>query len=133
MPGYGRSPAVDVRPKNLRSIVLHLADEEPIRARILNLEGRPIAGVRVEAVQVYPSKKEWVDAWLAAIPPDAESFGIGRGLDQKMGQMKGASKTVLHFPAESIGMDPWPGSPPPLRTPRGKSNSGASAATGWFC
>jgi beta-lactamase regulating signal transducer with metallopeptidase domain/protocatechuate 3,4-dioxygenase beta subunit len=106
MPGYGRSPTVDVRPKNMLSVVLRLADEEPIRAHILNLEGRPISGVRVEAVEVYPSKKEWIDRWLAAIPPNAEISGIGRGSDEKAAEMKGARRTALHFPAASLEMEP---------------------------
>jgi len=120
MPGYGRSITVQPWTKDLRSIVLRLADDEPIQARILNLEGRPIAGVRVEAVQVYPSKKEWLDRWLASIPPNAEFSGIGRGMDEKAAQMKGAATSALNFPAASIEMDPLAGLPSAVTDAEGK-------------
>ncbi len=129
-PGYGRSVTVHPWAKDLRSIVLRLAGEEPIRARILNLEGRPIAGVRVEAVQVYPSKKEWLDRWLAAIPPNADFFGIGRGMDEKAGQMRGPPQP------RRISLRPTntpAGSPRPSPTRTARSKSGDWATKGWSC
>ena len=51
-----------------RSMVLRLADDEPIRARILNLEGRPIAGVRIDAVGRV-SQQKGMDRSLARRDP----------------------------------------------------------------
>jgi hypothetical protein len=120
MLGYGRSSTVQPWTKDLRSIVLRLADDEPIRARILNLEGRPIAGVRIDAVQVYPSKKEWIDRWLADIPPNAVFSGIGRPTDEKVTQMKAVGQTAPYFPATSMELDPMAGLPTAVTDAQGK-------------
>jgi beta-lactamase regulating signal transducer with metallopeptidase domain len=106
MPGYGRSITVHPWTNELRSIVLRLAEDAPLRARVLNLEGRPIAGVRVEAVQVCPSKKEWIDRWLAEIPPHAIFSGIGGSTDEKGTQLKAVGQTAPYFPAVSMELDP---------------------------
>jgi beta-lactamase regulating signal transducer with metallopeptidase domain len=119
-PGYGRSSSVQPWTNDLRSIVLRLADDEPIRARVLNLEGRPIASVRVDAVQVYPSKKEWIDRWLAEIPPHAIFSGIGRTTDQKFTPMKAVAQTAPAFPAASMELDPVAGLPSAVTDAEGK-------------
>ena len=62
--------------------------------------------MRVEAVQVYPSKKEWIDRWLAEIPPHAIFAGIGNTPDEKVTQLKAVGQTAPNFPAASMELDP---------------------------
>ncbi len=120
MPGYGRSITVHPWTNDLRSMVLRLADDAPIRARVLNLEGRPIAGVRVEAVQMCPSKKEWIDRWLAEIPPHAIFSGIGGTTDENVTQLKAVGQTAPNFPATSMELDPLAGLPFAVTDANGK-------------
>ncbi len=74
--GYGFAVARLSKPKGAADLTLRLVkDDEPIRGRILNLEGKPIAGVRVSindidplnAAPLYTPKKGDLTAWLAAL------------------------------------------------------------------
>jgi protocatechuate 3,4-dioxygenase beta subunit len=64
-PGFGPD-WIDVRsldPKN--ELILYLAkDDVPITGRVLDLEGRPVSGARVEALRCEASVDGKLDAWL---------------------------------------------------------------------
>jgi beta-lactamase regulating signal transducer with metallopeptidase domain len=120
LPGYGRSITVHPWTTDLRSIVLRLADDAPVRARVLNLEGRPIAGVRVDAVLVLPSKKEWIDRWLAEIPPHAIFSGVSGTTDEKVTHMKAIGQTAPAFPAADGLFDTVAGLPSAVTDAEGK-------------
>src|SRR5262249_51909895 len=47
--------------------VLSLAAELPLRGRVLDLEGRPVAGVRVRVNSVQAFEPENLDPWLASL------------------------------------------------------------------
>ncbi len=67
LPGYG----LVVRPlgssSDAQPIVLQLAQEEPIRGRIVDLEGRPVREARVELIRYFDTTTDSIDQWLAAI------------------------------------------------------------------
>ncbi|HXY36189.1 MAG TPA: M56 family metallopeptidase, partial [Planctomycetaceae bacterium] len=64
--GYGLAHATYV-PDEKTPIVLHLLDEEPIRGRLIDLEGRPIRDARVEVFQYFDTTAAAIDRWIASI------------------------------------------------------------------
>src|SRR5580698_1047115 len=77
LPGYG----LVVRPlgssSDAQPIVLRLAQEEPIRGRIVDLEGRPVREARVELIRYFDTTTDSIDQWLAAVaklPRPANAF-----------------------------------------------------------
>ena len=68
LPGYGLVvrplPSISDWPQ---PIVLKLAQEEPIRGRIVDLEGRPVREARVELIRYFDTTTDSIDQWLAAI------------------------------------------------------------------
>jgi RNA polymerase sigma factor (sigma-70 family) len=72
--GYGLavSPAVD--PAAADNLTLRLArDDVPIRGRVLNLQGLPVAGVTVRVVGIGVPKAADLSAWLKALRADARN------------------------------------------------------------
>jgi beta-lactamase regulating signal transducer with metallopeptidase domain len=66
LPGYGAAlHSFDSNDKT-DSFVLRLAEELPIRGRIVDLEGRPVRDARVEAVRYIDTTTAAVDEWLAS-------------------------------------------------------------------
>ncbi|HEY7155791.1 MAG TPA: carboxypeptidase-like regulatory domain-containing protein, partial [Gemmataceae bacterium] len=74
--GYGFAVTRLVKPEAAANLTLRLVkDDVPIRGRVLNLEGKPVAGVRVGISDCQPngmpplfvSKKGDLTAWLAAL------------------------------------------------------------------
>jgi len=74
--GYGFAVAPLDKPDTAANLTLRLVkDEVPIRGRVLNLEGKPIAGVRVRVNdleplnqgQVYLPNRGDLSAWIAAL------------------------------------------------------------------
>jgi RNA polymerase sigma factor (sigma-70 family) len=74
--GYGFAVARLNKPEAAANVTLRLVkDDVPIRGRVLDLEGRPVAGVRVRIndleplnqAQVYVPKKGDLTDWLAAL------------------------------------------------------------------
>lgn len=61
-----------------RATDLQLIPETLIRGRIINLEGRPVAGARIRVLERIPSTAEKVDAWHAAALKNEN-----RGLDEE--------------------------------------------------
>ncbi|REK17450.1 MAG: hypothetical protein DWQ37_06580 [Planctomycetota bacterium] len=54
---------------------LHLAaDEVPIEGRIIDLEGRPVAGARVRVIEIRRPAGANLDAWLAAVRDETRAF-----------------------------------------------------------
>jgi protocatechuate 3,4-dioxygenase beta subunit len=66
--GYGFAVAPLGKPGATDLMLRLVKDDRPIRGRILNLEGKPVAGARVRiADALYISKKDDLTAWLAAV------------------------------------------------------------------
>lgn len=63
------------------SVLTLVADDVPIRGRVVNTEGQPIAGVKVEPVNFWGSKQGTLDAWIAATKqPGADYYSANREL-----------------------------------------------------
>jgi RNA polymerase sigma factor (sigma-70 family) len=66
--GYGPAVAFNDRPAAVSNLTLRLVkDDVPIRGRILNLEGKPVAGVTVRVTGLRVSDRETLTPWLDAI------------------------------------------------------------------
>jgi beta-lactamase regulating signal transducer with metallopeptidase domain len=51
-----------------KPVVLELAPDVPVKGRVVDLEGKPVAGVRIENVRVSaPSRGESLDPWIEAL------------------------------------------------------------------
>ncbi len=66
MPGYGAVPHHLVVAEKTGSIVLRFVDEEPIRGRLMDMEGRPVRDARVEVITHYETTSALIDEWLAS-------------------------------------------------------------------
>jgi beta-lactamase regulating signal transducer with metallopeptidase domain len=66
LPGYGLALHPLMPAQNSDPIDLHLAEDEPIRGNIINLEGRPIRDARIEVITFYDSTAAWVDEFIAS-------------------------------------------------------------------
>lgn len=121
MPGYGLSSSIQPRTDKLRSIVLRLADDAPIRARVLNLEGRPVAGVRIETVNIVASKKEWIDRWLAEIPPHPIFSTWAGATEEQVAHMKAVAQTAPAFPMARGNFETVAGFPSAVTNADGKA------------
>jgi len=98
--GYGIANPVHPWKRDLQSAMLRLVEDEPIRGRLLNLEGRPIAGIRVDVAMLCNSQKEWIDRWLAKLPHDAIFSGIGGSVNE----MRADGQKAPSFPSDSMYM-----------------------------
>ena len=45
------------------NVIRLIADDAPVRARIVDVEGRPLAGARLDVMEVWQSKDETLQAW----------------------------------------------------------------------
>src|SRR5262249_33677292 len=61
-----RTPGLVVLPTEKKTRLTLVHDDVPVRGRILNTEGRPVAGAWVEAVNFWGSETGSLDAWDAA-------------------------------------------------------------------
>jgi protocatechuate 3,4-dioxygenase beta subunit len=57
-----------------KPLVMKLVPDRPIRARILDLEGKPVAGARVRVVTVTDSLARGLGPWLAAMKSGVERY-----------------------------------------------------------
>jgi RNA polymerase sigma factor (sigma-70 family) len=79
-PGFGiASSYLQTRP--LPPVALRLTADEPIRGKVVNLEGKPVAGVSVRVARLFqPRNEKTLDAWLKHAPtakpgdPDLEGL-----------------------------------------------------------
>jgi RNA polymerase sigma factor (sigma-70 family) len=79
--GYGFA-VTPLGKANSSALTLRLVNDVPIRGRVLSLEGKPIAGVRVRindleplnAAQLYVPKQGDLTAWLAALKTNPEDL-----------------------------------------------------------
>jgi hypothetical protein len=66
--GYGFAVAPLGKPGATDLLLRLVKDDRPIRGRILNLEGKPVAGARIRiADALYIPKKDDLTTWLAAV------------------------------------------------------------------
>ena len=75
-PGYGPAWAT-VLDKGSIGIVLQLSPEHTIKGRVIDLEGRPVAGARLRPYQIMDSASGSLDSWLAAAERNARK-ALGR-------------------------------------------------------
>ncbi len=61
-----RRPVLEREAGNKTNVLTMPADDVPIRGRLLNTEGQPIAGASVEAVNILEGKEGTLDLWEAA-------------------------------------------------------------------
>lgn len=66
LPGYGLTPYHLAPAEKSGPIEISLVDEEPIRGRILDLQGQPVRDARVEIVRYFDTTTPWVEQWLAS-------------------------------------------------------------------
>jgi beta-lactamase regulating signal transducer with metallopeptidase domain/protocatechuate 3,4-dioxygenase beta subunit len=64
--GYGLALHSLAPGEQTDSIVMNLLVEEPIRGRIIDLEGRPVPQARVELTRYTDTTTAWIDQWLAS-------------------------------------------------------------------
>jgi beta-lactamase regulating signal transducer with metallopeptidase domain len=66
-PGFGAAWRRDVQVKKGEPTTLNLTNSKPILGRIVDLEGKPVAGVKVRVHQLRPAKSEQaLNDWIAA-------------------------------------------------------------------
>ncbi len=71
--------------------------DEPVRGRVLDLQGRPVAGARLDIRRICCSTPRLVDRWLAALPPKPVFGGYGSVNGDEAPLMYGIGSTP-HFP-----------------------------------
>jgi RNA polymerase sigma factor (sigma-70 family) len=94
VPGYGPAATVEVgSPDELKDCTLRLVkDDVPIRGRILDLEGKPVAGVTVRPVAVVANAANDLGRWAKAIE--------GKG----WGELPNDDRTNVVFSAAAAGL-----------------------------
>jgi RNA polymerase sigma factor (sigma-70 family) len=63
--------------QSARDLTLHLPADVPIRGKVVNLEGKPVAGVTVRTVEVTTSKSGTLDEFLKQWAADKEKKATG--------------------------------------------------------
>jgi protocatechuate 3,4-dioxygenase beta subunit len=96
-PGYGFATPDSFAPARNRSLELKLVADEPVRGRVLDLQGRPVAGARLDIRRICCSTPRLVDRWLAALPPNPVFGGYGFVNNDEAPLMYGIGSTP-HFP-----------------------------------
>ncbi len=77
MPGFGAAWC-DCDPTKLdQESTLLLVADEPVEGRIIDLEGRPVAGVKAEVVSLTTNRKNDLSIWLASLKSGVPTFVIG--------------------------------------------------------
>jgi beta-lactamase regulating signal transducer with metallopeptidase domain len=89
LPGYGAALHVLVPNAKTDTIVMRLAEEEPIRGRLIDLEGRPVPGARVEVLRYFDTMPAAIDEWLASIPEKQKP--VNALADKTVGALKSDS------------------------------------------
>jgi beta-lactamase regulating signal transducer with metallopeptidase domain len=81
--GYGLAlhPLVPAEKSGL--IEMKLVEDEPIRGRVVDLEGQPVRDARIEVFRYYDTTTQWVDQFLASAAavqgaPDTVLFNVMR-------------------------------------------------------
>lgn len=82
--GYGMAIDASWNWMEPKSLDVSLTVPEPIRGKLLDAEGRPVAGASVRVVDVYGSTTSDVDQWLQRVLPAGKS--IAKGSDMAMQQ-----------------------------------------------
>lgn len=59
---------------------LPAADDMPLRGRILNIQGEPVAGATVRVIDILASPTGNLDAWLARLAREREAYPVQYGM-----------------------------------------------------
>ena len=101
-PGFGlASSEIDLREPGEATIRLPAAGP-PIGGRILDLEGRPVAGARIKAVRMWTGGGGDLSSWASRLKA-GEARGIYQGLDVLVGEAETTSGPDGRFRLEGIG------------------------------
>jgi beta-lactamase regulating signal transducer with metallopeptidase domain len=107
VPGYGVAMSYPFNPARKRPLELRLVEDEPVRGRVLDLQGRPVAGARLDVRRMCCSTRRLVDRWLTALPPNPVFAGYGSINDDEAPFMYGVgSSRTPHFPGNIAGPSP---------------------------
>ncbi len=89
LPGYGAALHVLAPDVKTDPIVMRLGQEEPICGRLIDLEGRPIAGARVELLRYFDTQPAAIDEWIASLPEKHKP--VNALADKTVGALKAES------------------------------------------
>ena len=105
-PGFGPGWASAVRePGAPGEVVIRLVEDgPPIEGRVVDLEGRPVAGARVKAGQFWFARDDRLSDWLAKAA-DAGIQGPWQGLDQLPAAIAATTGPDGRFRLAGIGRD----------------------------
>jgi beta-lactamase regulating signal transducer with metallopeptidase domain len=81
--GYGVAISYPFNPNRNQPLELRLVEDQPVRGRVLDLQGRPVSGARLELRRMCCSTPRLVDRWLAALPPNPVFAGYGNIRDDE--------------------------------------------------
>ena len=89
-PGYGPDAVTWRKLENPADAKLRLAhDDVPIEGEVVDLEGRPVAGVRVKVVGIAKAKNDDLTPWIEAKKNGADSYDAYRQLDGSIPEIDG--------------------------------------------
>ncbi len=74
-PGYGPALASPSDPDGLKVLRL-VKDDVPIRGRVLDIDGKPVAGASVQVVGIYWHPSGKLDEWLAALDEEKVAYPV---------------------------------------------------------
>ncbi|HEX7378008.1 MAG TPA: carboxypeptidase regulatory-like domain-containing protein, partial [Pirellulales bacterium] len=90
-PGFISTEALDGKPLTLRLV----RDDVPIVGRVLDLEGRPVAGVRVSTLDVMSAKGNDLSAWLEAVKQGEVNWQAAKHLDSSLPEFESTAAPIV--------------------------------------
>ena len=95
-------------PERISNVLRMVADDVPVRGRILNTEGRPVVGAKAEAINVWSGEEGTLDAWeKAATEPAARYWTAQQRLALAAGGLSLIGPFALPVPAALTDADGW--------------------------
>ena len=83
LPGYGVALVQLDSVEGNEQIVMNLAEDEPIRGHLIDLEGRPIRDARVEVLRFSDPTAAAIDQWLASLQGVKPEYRKNPGVPSK--------------------------------------------------
>ena len=77
LPGFGAAWCDCDPTKADQQTSLQLVADEPVEGRVIDLEGRPVAGVKAEVISLTTNRKNDLSAWLASLKNGVPTFVVG--------------------------------------------------------
>jgi beta-lactamase regulating signal transducer with metallopeptidase domain len=101
LPGYGLAVGRWNPATSKARLSLELVEDEPIRGRLIDLQGRPIVDARVVAVRLADSTKESLDDFLSTMSVSPRYMRVATG-DDPAGQRSDRGEAVLRARSDSF-------------------------------